>query len=62
MGSKTQSHPLLNPRPNRVNRVFGRTHTFNELAWTSKLPELAHLLRREDIPRTPQSLPAAAYC
>jgi integrase len=29
----------------------------NELAWTHKLAELAHLIRREDIPRTPQSLP-----
>ena len=30
---------------------------FNELAWTSQLPELAHLLRREDIPRAPHRLP-----
>jgi len=29
----------------------------NELAWTHQLVELAHLIRREDIPRTPQSLP-----
>ena len=29
----------------------------NELAWTHKLAELAQLIRREDIPRTPQSLP-----
>src|SRR6516225_9090164 len=29
----------------------------NELAWTHQLAELAHLIRREDIPRTPQSLP-----
>lgn len=29
----------------------------NELAWTEQLPELAHLIRREDLPRPPQSLP-----
>jgi len=28
-----------------------------ELAWTAQLPELAHLIRREDIPRIPQRLP-----
>ena len=31
----------------------------NELAWTAHLPELAQLLRREDVPRRPQSLPRA---
>ena len=30
---------------------------FNELAWTEHLPDLAHLLRREDVPRLPQRLP-----
>jgi integrase len=29
----------------------------NELAWTDHLPDLAHLLRREDVPRLPQRLP-----
>ncbi len=29
----------------------------NELVWTAQLPELAHLIRREDIPRLPQRLP-----
>jgi integrase len=29
----------------------------NELAWTHKLAEIAHMIRREDIPRTAQSLP-----
>lgn len=28
-----------------------------ELAWTALLPDLAHLIRREDIPRIPQRLP-----
>ncbi len=30
-----------------------------ELAWTAQLPDLAHLIRREDIPRAPQRLPRA---
>ncbi len=30
-----------------------------ELAWTAQLPALAHLIRREDIPRAPQRLPRA---
>jgi integrase len=29
----------------------------NELAWTQHMPDLAHLLRREDVPRMPQRLP-----
>jgi integrase len=40
-----------------IGRLIALRAVFNELAWTSKLAELAHLLRREDIPRTPQSLP-----
>src|SRR5512135_1844548 len=28
----------------------------DELAWTQQLPQLAHLIRREDIPRQPQRL------
>jgi len=30
---------------------------FNELAWADDLPDLSHLLRREDVPRRPQRLP-----
>ena len=30
-----------------------------ELAWTAQLPDLAHLIRREDFPRPPQRLPRA---
>src|SRR6266567_5484510 len=30
-----------------------------ELAWTAQLPDLAHLIRREDSPRPPQRLPRA---
>jgi integrase len=32
---------------------------FDELAWTEQLPALAHLIRREDIPRRPRTLPRA---
>ena len=40
-----------------ISRLIALRAALNELAWTSKLPELAHLLRREDVPRTPQGLP-----
>jgi integrase len=40
-----------------IARLIALRAAFNELAWTSRLPELAHLVQREDIPRTPQSLP-----
>ena len=38
-------------------RLLGLRGLCNELAWTEQLPELAHLIRREDIPRLPQRLP-----
>jgi integrase len=40
-----------------IGRLIALRAVLNELAWTHKLAELAHLIRREDIPRTPQSLP-----
>jgi integrase len=40
-----------------IGRLIALRAIFNELAWTHQLAELAHLIRREDIPRTPQSLP-----
>ena len=40
-----------------VLRLIGLRGICNELAWTEQLPELAHLIRREDIPRLPQKLP-----
>jgi integrase len=40
-----------------IGRLIALRAVFNELAWTSRHAELAHLLRREDVPRTPQSLP-----
>jgi integrase len=40
-----------------IGRFIALRAIFSELAWTNRVVELAHLLRREDIPRTPQSLP-----
>lgn len=40
-----------------IGRFFALRTIFYELARTSHLPELAHLLLREDIPRTPHTLP-----
>ena len=40
-----------------IGRFIALRAIFSELAWTNQVAELAHLLRREDIPRTPQSLP-----
>jgi site-specific recombinase XerD len=40
-----------------VLRLIGLRGIYNELAWTEQLPELAHLIHREDIPRLPQRLP-----
>jgi site-specific recombinase XerD len=40
-----------------VCRLLFLRSILQELAWTTQLPELAHLIRREDIPRIPQRLP-----
>lgn len=40
-----------------IGRLFALRTILNELAWANKLPDLAQLLRREDIPRTPHTLP-----
>ncbi len=40
-----------------ILHLIGLRGICNELAWTEQLPELAHLIRREDIPRLPQRLP-----
>ena len=39
------------------NLLFALRGIFHELAWTEQLPGLAHLIRREDLPRLPQRLP-----
>ena len=40
-----------------IGRLIALRCIFNELAWSNQLSELARLIRREDIPRTPQRLP-----
>jgi integrase len=40
-----------------INLLITLRAVFIELAWTQQLPLLAHLIRREDIPRPPQRLP-----
>jgi site-specific recombinase XerD len=40
-----------------INLLIHLRGIFHELAWTEQLPALAHLLRREDVPRMPQRLP-----
>jgi integrase len=42
-----------------INRLLHLRCILEELAWTAQLPELAHLIRREDFPRPPQRLPRA---
>lgn len=40
-----------------INQLIALRSICNELAWSEQLPELAHLIRREDIPRAPLRLP-----
>ena len=40
-----------------INRLIALRRIFNELAWTTQLPDLAYLIRTADIPRLPQRLP-----
>jgi len=40
-----------------INLLIALRWTLHELAWMIELPELAHLIRREDIPRLPHRLP-----
>ncbi len=52
-----RSHtPSLAPAVYVCRLLFLRS-ILQELAWTAQLPDLAHLIRREDIPRIPQRLP-----
>ncbi len=52
---RSQVPPLVTA--SYINLLIALRGIFNELAWTEQLPELAHLIRREDIPRLPQRLP-----
>jgi integrase len=51
----SQLPPLVTASYN--NLLLALRGIFYELAWTVQLPELAHLIRRQDFPRPPQSLP-----
>ena len=39
-----------------INRLIALRPLLTEMAWTEQLPQLARLIRREDIPRLPQRL------
>lgn len=52
---RAQAPPLATA--SYINRLIALRGIFNELAWDEQLSELAHLIRREDIPRLPQRLP-----
>jgi integrase len=52
---RAQTPPLV--ATTCIGRLFALRTILSELAWTKQLPELAHLVRREDIPRTPHTLP-----
>jgi integrase len=52
---RSQSPPLATA--SCINLLIHLRCLFHELAWTQQLPELAHLIRREDVPRLPQRLP-----
>ena len=52
---RSQSPPLVTA--SYINRLIALRAVFTELAWTHQLPQLAHLIRREDIPHQPQRLP-----
>jgi site-specific recombinase XerD len=40
-----------------INLLIALRWTLHELAWINELPELAHLIRREGVPRLPHRLP-----
>jgi site-specific recombinase XerD len=52
---RSQTPPLTTN--SYINVLIALRWTLHELAWSNDLPELAHLIRREDIPRLPYRLP-----
>ncbi len=52
---RSQAPPLVTE--SYINLLIALRAVFTELAWTQQLPQLAHLIRREDIPHLPQRLP-----
>jgi integrase len=54
-GLRSQAPPLATA--SCINLLIHLRCIFQELAWTQPLPELAHLIRRQDVPRLPKRLP-----
>jgi integrase len=52
---RAQTPPLVTA--SYCNRLIALRCIFSELAWRQKLPELAHLIRSQDVPRLPRRLP-----
>ncbi len=52
---RSQTPPLATA--SCINVLISLRGIFSELAWTEQLPDLAHLIRSQDIPRMPQRLP-----
>ncbi|HEX2716005.1 MAG TPA: site-specific integrase [Candidatus Acidoferrales bacterium] len=52
---RSQTPPLATA--SHFNHLIALRSVLNELAWSELIAELAHLIRREDIPRLPQRLP-----
>jgi len=52
---RSQVPPLVTA--SYMGRLIALRPILNELAWSEQLPELAHLIRREDIPRRPHRCP-----
>jgi len=52
---RSQSPPLVTA--SYINLLIALRAVFTELVWTQQLPQLAHLIRREDVPHLPQRLP-----
>ncbi len=52
---RSQTPPLVTA--SCINLLVHLRCILDELAWTQQLPELAHLIRPEDIPRRPRKLP-----
>jgi integrase len=51
---RSQTPPLATS--SFINRLIILRPVLTELAWTEQLPQLSHLIRREDIPHRPQRL------
>jgi hypothetical protein len=52
---RSQTPPLATA--SCINLLVHLRGILNELAWAEQMPDLAQLLRRQDVPRMPQRLP-----